>query len=534
MKRTFLTLLCAIGLMANAQTQADYRIIPLPDSIAPNPKGGAFTLTSGAVVSYPEGNDDLRRQAEMLCDGLSKATPLSLTTEAEGKKGAAISLNVGLNHVNPEAYTITVTSKGIVIRGASESGVFRATQTLRKAIGVTDSESVNMPCATISDSPRFPYRGAHLDCARHFFPVDFIKTYLDILALHGCNNFHWHLTDDQGWRFEVKSMPLLTEEGSIRKETEIGSYGGLINDEQEYGRGLYYTQEQCREIVAYAAERHINVIPEVEIPGHMVAALHIYPELGCTGGPYEVWTHWGVSPDILCAGNPETLVFLHKVLDELTDVFPSKLIHIGGDEAPRKRWRECPKCQAKMQELGLTNEAQLQTYINRDLEKFLATKGRTVIGWDEVLEGGLSDSVTVMNWHGPALGVEAARQGHDVILCPMEYCYLDYYQLRDRDDQPRSIGGYIPLSHVYSMEPVPAELTKEESRHIIGAQCNLWAEHIAFPQHMEYMILPRLSALSEVQWTNPRKKDYADFQERLPRLIRLYDKLGYKHCQGWE
>ncbi len=534
MKRINLILLCAISALASF-AQVDYNVIPLPLSIALSHKGEEFSLTTGAVVSFPADNPEMLRNAQMLCDYLRKSTGLSLTAEARSQgKGASVRLLTGLKNENPEAYTLTVDKKGVTIQGASESGVFRGIQTLRKAIGVAEGDTVRLPYVTITDEPRFSYRGVHIDCSRHFFPVDFLKTYIDILALHGCNNLHWHLTDDQGWRFEVKSMPLLTQEGSIRKETVIGSEVGGIFDGQEYGRGLYYTQEQCREIVQYAAERYINVIPEIDLPGHMVAALHVYPQLGCTGGPYEVWTQWGVAQDILCAGNPETLVFLKKVLGELTDVFPSKLIHIGGDEAPRTRWQQCPKCQAKMKELGLVNEAQLQTYINQELEAFLSEKGRTVIGWDEVLEGGLSENATVMSWHGADGAVAAASQRHNVIMTPTSYCYFDYYQLSNRDAQPRAIGGYVPISKVYSLEPVPSELPEDLRQYVLGAQCNLWAEHIFAPQQMEFMLLPRLSALCEVQWTQADRKDYEVFKSRLPRMMELYGRLGWKYCRWFE
>ncbi len=509
--------------------QVDYNVIPLPTSVALSEKQGLYELTDGAIVSYPSANEELARQASMLCDYLLQSTGLSLSAQPDQDKHASVSLAIKKGASGSEGYSLTVDKRGITIEGDSPAGVFHGLQTLRKAIGATAGEPVALPYVTIDDSPRFPYRGAHIDCCRHFFDVDFIKRYIDILALHGCNKLHWHLSDDQGWRFEVKALPELAQQASVRAQTVIGPNTGIY-DGQEYGRGMYYTQEQCREVVEYARQRYIDVIPEIELPGHMVAALHVYPWLGCRGEGYDVWTIWGVSKDILCAGNPETLTFLKTILGELTDVFPSRLIHIGGDEAPRIRWQECPKCQAKMKELGLNDEAGLQTYLNTELEAFLAERGRTIIGWDEILEGGASQEATIMNWHGAELAVEAAQGGRDVVMTPMEYCYFDYYQLRDSWRQPFGIGGYVPLSKVYSMEPVPEGLTEEQSRHILGAQCNLWAEYIAYPEHMEYMLLPRLSALSEVQWTQPQSKDYDGFMQRLPRLIKLYDRLGYKHC----
>ncbi|MCD7722315.1 MAG: beta-N-acetylhexosaminidase [Prevotellaceae bacterium] len=532
MRRNLLLLTLALPL-GNVWAQADYNVIPLPQSVALNEKGGSYHLTSGAVVSYPSSSEELKRSAEMLCGYLQESAGLSLTAEPDRRKDAAVTLSYPKGSpADGEAYTLTVSKKGVTIEG-SGAGVFHGIQTLRKAIGASNKDTVQLPFVTISDEPRFPYRGAHIDCCRHFFSEDFLKQYIDILALHGCNKLHWHLTDDQGWRFEVKALPELAEQGSIRRETVIGANLGIY-DGVEYGRGLYYTQEQCREVVEYARERYIDVIPEIELPGHMVAALHVYPSLGCRGEGYEVWTEWGVSKDILCAGNPKTLDFLKTILGELCDVFPSRLIHIGGDEAPRTRWKECPRCQEKMRELGLSDEAQLQTYLNGELEEFLAERGRTIIGWDEILEGGASEEATIMNWHGRELAVEAASKGRDVVMTPMEFCYFDYYQLRDRSRQPLGIGGYVPVSKVYTLEPVPEELSPEEARHILGAQCNLWAEYIAYPQQMEYMLLPRLSALSEVQWTQPELKDYDGFLRRLPRLIELYDRLGFKHCQSLE
>ena len=529
--RKLFSLVCAALLGMSAWAQVNYEVVPLPRSIELSPKGEVYTLSQGAVVTFAQGNDLLASNAGLLAEYLKADADFVVTPQAGVKKGAAITLAVGLKSDNPEAYTLTVDKKGITILGATEEGVFRGIQTLRKAIGVNGGETLAMPYVTIQDEPRFSYRGVHFDTARHFFPVDFLKTFIDILALHGCNQFHWHLTEDQGWRFEVKSMPELAERGSVRKKTVIGRNAGIY-DNQPYGG--YYTQDDCREIVAYAAKRFINIIPEIDLPGHMLGALHVYPELGCTGGPYDVWSDWGVSPDVLCAGNPKTIDFLKKVYDELTEVFPSKYIHIGGDESPRDRWKQCPKCQAKMKELGLKHEAELQTYINKEMDAHLQKKGRTLIGWDETLEGGLSENGIVMSWRGMNGGIAAARQHHRVIMTPTDYCYIDYYQLKNDFAQPHGIGGYVPVSKVYSMEPVPASLSEEEGTYIWGAQLNLWTEYVGYPEHAMYMLLPRLSAMSEVQWLPKDRKDYAAFQARLPRLLELYSKLGYKYCEKQE
>ncbi len=530
MKR-ILSFVCVVLMTAFAWAEVTYDVLPLPRSIELNPKGGEYVLTEGAVVTYPASNAQMASNAQLLAKYLKEDAGFGLKVQPDVKKGAAITLCLGLKNDCPDAYLLKVDKKGITIQGATEEGIFRGLMTLRKAIGTEGGEKILLPFVTIQDEPRFAYRGVHFDTARHFFSVDFIKEFLDIMALHGCNQFHWHLTEDQGWRFEVKSMPELAQKGSVRKQTVIGRNAGIY-DGQPYGG--YYTQQECREIVAYAAKLFINVIPEIDLPGHMLGALHVYPELGCTGGPYEVWPIWGVSEDVLCAGNPKTLEFLKQVYGELCDVFPSKLIHIGGDESPRVRWKNCPKCQAKMKELGLTREAELQTYINKEMDKFLTAKGRTIIGWDETLEGGLSENGIVMSWRGMKGGIAAARQHHRVIMTPTDYCYIDYYQLKDDWAQPHGIGGYLPVSKVYSMEPVPAELSKEEGKFIMGAQVNLWTEYVGYPDHAMYMLLPRLDAISEVQWMQPEQKDFEAFKVRLARMEKLYDKLNYKYCHKIE
>ena len=433
-----------------------------------------------------------------------------------------------------EAYTISITKKGIDISAPTTAGLYRAIQTLRKAMPLAkkDATQVLLPVGIVEDQPRFAYRGAMLDCARHYFKPDVIKRYIDVLALHGCNQLHWHLTEDQGWRFEVKALPDLAQKGSVREKTVIGHNTGVFDD-TPYGG--FYTQAECRELVNYARERYINIIPEIDLPGHMMAALHVYPNLGCTGGPYAVNPEWGVMREVLCAGNPET------VMGELCDVFPSKYIHIGGDECPKERWKQCPKCQAKAKALGLKDdgkhsiENQLQTWINHEMEAFLRERGRDMIGWDEVLEGGLTEGGIVMSWRGIKGGIEAAKQHHRVIMTPTTFCYIDYYQLKDHNRQPEAIGGYLPVSKVYSFEPlVPDDLSEEEQKYILGAQVNLWTEYVAYPQQVFYMLLPRLDAISEVQWCRPDQKDFDDFKARLPRMKQLYDRVGVNYCRNLE
>ncbi|MBR4131210.1 MAG: beta-N-acetylhexosaminidase [Bacteroidaceae bacterium] len=529
MKKCLSLLLCA-AFCLSAAAEVNYQVIPLPQQISLDKSGQFFTLSEGMKVGYPADNAQMKRNAEFA------AEYFGLTTTTE-KKSADITLAIGLKSSNPDDYAISVGKKGITIQGASESGVFYGIQTLRKSI-MNETGEIRLPYAWVCGSPRFGYRGTMLDCARHFFPVPFIKKFIDILALHGINRFHWHLTEDQGWRFEVKALPELAQKASMRPRTVIGKNlyvndpaVALYDDTPETG---YYTQEELREVVRYAAERYITIVPEIDLPGHMIAALSVYPELGCTGGPYKVWEKWGISDDVLCAGNPKTLEFLKTVYGELCDIFPSTLIHIGGDESPRTRWKTCPKCQAKMKELGLTKEAELQTYINKEMEAFLAQRGRKIIGWDETLEGGLSENAAVMSWRGYNGGKAAAKLHHQVVMTPTDNCYIDYYQLKNHDKQPLAIGGYLPLSKVYAMEPVPADLTPEEGKYIIGAQCNLWTEYVVSPDHAEFMLLPRLAAMSEVQWMQPDAKNYEQFLTRLEPLLKAYRKLGYKYCPTYE
>lgn len=517
---------------SKVETTADYRTIPVVREVTTAP-AGEFALTGGTKIIYPEGNVSMQRNASFLAGYLQKATGTEFRTEAGTEGKGNIMLQLGLPDENPEAYSIKVTPDGVTISGASEAGVFYGIQTLRKSIPVVANSTPVLPAVEINDSPRFGYRGVHFDISRHFFNVDEAKQYIDMMTLHNMNRLHWHLTDDQGWRIEIKKYPLLTDIGSKRKETVIGHNSGEY-DGKPYGG--FYTQDQIREVVEYAAERYITVIPEIDLPGHMQAALAAYPHLGCTGGPYEVWTQWGVSEDVLCAGNDSVLTFIDDVLTEIMELFPSEYIHIGGDECPKIRWENCPKCQARIKELGIksdekhSKEEYLQSYIINHAEQFLNRHGRRIIGWDEILEGGLAPGATVMSWRGEGGGIEAARQKHDVIMTPNTYLYLDYYQTKDVENEPLAIGGYVPVERVYSYEPVPSVLTTDERKHILGVQANHWSEYIPVFSHLQYMALPRWAALSEIQWSDPAKKDYADFLSRLPQMIRLYDAEGYNYA----
>ncbi len=522
----FLLLSCTSGTKV-----ANYQVIPMPQEIVDGQKG-AFTLSAHTKIFYPEGNEKMQRNAEFLSEFVKEKCGIDLAT-APGTKGKGILLQVVENADAPEGYQLTVSPEKIVICGGSEAGVFYGIQTLRKSLPVSKGEKVSLPAVQINDAPRFDYRGGMLDVARHYFNMDSLKRYIDLLALHHINRFHWHISEDQGWRIEIKSRPLLTEKGSIRAETVIGHNSGKY-DGKPYGG--FYTQEQAKEIVAYAAERYITVIPEIDMPGHMMGALHAYPELGCTGGPYEVWRQWGVSEDVLCAGNDATLKFIEDVLGEIVEIFPSEYIHVGGDECPKTRWKECPKCQARIKALGIKGdnkhsaEEYLQSFVIKHAENFLQSKGRRIIGWDEILEGGLAPNATVMSWRGEGGGIEAARQKHDVIMTPNTYLYFDYYQTKDIANEPIAIGGYLPLKHVYSYEPMPKALTPEEQKYIIGVQANLWTEYISTFRQAEYMLLPRMAALSEIQWSSADKKDYDNFLARLPQLTQLYDIKQYNYA----
>ncbi len=516
--------------------KADYEVIPLPQQITEK-SGSGFTLDETVKILFPEGNDAMARNAAFLSEYVAQMTGLQLQTEAAatvdaGAANGHIALTLGLDPEKPEAYRLTVGKEGVTIVGGSEAGVFYGIQTLRKALPVVPG-SVLLPAVEVNDWPRFGYRGAHLDVSRHFIGVDSVKRFIDMLALHNMNRFHWHLTDDQGWRIEIKSRPELTTVGSKRKATVIGHNSGRY-DSVPYGG--FYTQDQAREVVAYAAERHITVIPEIDLPGHMLAALTAYPELGCTGGPYEVWGQWGVAEDVLCAGNDATLKFIDEVLGEVVDLFPSEYIHVGGDECPKVRWKSCPKCQARIRALGIkgddkhTAEEYLQSFVINHAEKFLNARGRQMIGWDETLEGGLAPNATVMSWRGVEGGIEAARQKHQAIMTPTTYLYFDYYQSKETDKEPIAIGGYVPVEMVYNYEPVSPLLTPEEAEYIIGVQANLWTEYIPNFRQVEYMELPRMAALAEIQWSDPGRKNYNEFLARLPQLVRIYDLMGYNYA----
>ena len=513
---------------------ADFNIIPRPQQMNVS-NDAPFTLNAKTVISLGTNSQDMKRNANMLASYIEQATGIRPTV-GKGKSGAAIVLTIDKTIANAEGYKLDADAKQIRIAGASAAGVFYGIQTLRKSLPLVNGKAskVSIPAVHIADAPRFAYRGTHLDVSRHFVTADSVRQFIDMLALHNINRFHWHLTDDQGWRIEIKKYPLLTQIGSKRAQTVIGHNSGKYDGKPYSG---FYTQKQIRDIVKYAADRYITIVPEIDLPGHMQAALAAYPDMGCTGGPYEVWQKWGVSDNVLCAGNDKTLTFIDNVLKEITQLFPSKYIHVGGDECPKTQWQKCPKCQARIKALNLeakdghSAEERLQSYIITHASNYLKSLGRNTIGWDEILEGGLAEGATVMSWRGESGGIAAAKQHHDVVMTPNSYLYFDYYQSLDKANEPIAIGGYLPLETVYSYEPMPKELTADEARHIIGVQANIWTEYMPTFKQMQYMALPRLAALSEVQWSQPALKDYTSFTNRLTEFTHMYDHLGYNYAK---
>lgn len=513
---------------------ADFNIIPRPQQVNVS-NDSPFTLNAKTVISLGTNSQDMKRNANMLVSYIEQATGIRPAI-GKSKNGAAIILTIDKTIANAEGYKLDTDAKQIRIAGASAAGVFYGIQTLRKSLPLVNGKAskVSIPAVHIADAPRFAYRGTHLDVSRHFVTADSVRQFIDMLALHNINRFHWHLTDDQGWRIEIKKYPLLTQIGSKRAQTVIGHNSGKYDGKPYSG---FYTQKQIRDIVKYAADRYITIVPEIDLPGHMQAALAAYPDMGCTGGPYEVWQKWGVSDNVLCAGNDKTLTFIDNVLKEITQLFPSKYIHVGGDECPKTQWQKCPKCQARIKVLNLeakdghSAEERLQSYIITHASNYLKSLGRNTIGWDEILEGGLAEGATVMSWRGESGGIAAAKQHHDVVMTPNSYLYFDYYQSLDKANEPLAIGGYLPLETVYSYEPMPKELTADEARHIIGVQANIWTEYMPTFKQMQYMALPRLAALSEVQWSQPALKDYTSFTNRLTEFTHLYDRLGYNYAK---
>lgn len=536
--RVLLAVLAGAALVGGCAPRAaydlqTYPVIPQPRSLKPAAGWFALDTTTVIWVAAPPG-DSLQAVAERWASELRALNGLPLPVTTGGTRPAAAEHTIeirfdGGGEVGPEGYRLRVSPAGVLLSGGGRAGVFYGLQTLRQLLPpdpLPGEADWRIPAVRITDSPRFRYRGMHLDVSRHFFPTSFIKRYIDLLARYKLNVFHWHLTDDQGWRLQILKHPRLTEVGAYRKETILGkNFDPYVGDSVPYGG--FYTQDEVRDIVAYARQRFVTIVPEIEMPGHSLAALAAYPDLACTSGPFEVATRWGVFPDIYCPSE-HTFSFLEDVLSEVMDLFPGPYIHVGGDEAPKVRWQESDTAQAVMRREGLKDEDELQSYFIRRIERFLNAHGRRLIGWDEILEGGLAPEATVMSWRGMDGGIEAARQGHDVIMTPTSHMYFDFYQ-GDPDQEPLAIGGYTPLKKVYDFEPVPPDLTPTEAQHILGAQANVWTEYMATPEHVEYMVLPRMLALSEVVWSPRQKRNWDGFVQRLPWHLRFLEGLGYHY-----
>ena len=519
-----------------AGTQNHYDVIPYPETLVP--QAGRFDV-SKALFACDEAMDDA-----------SKAYVVEFAAQLEQASGVKTGVFKNVNNTNfmfkvdeslpAEGYTLDIGRKEVTVKAASLRGFVYAVQTVKQLLPgeIYGTETVvdadwSLPCVHIEDSPRFGYRGLEIDVARHFFDVAQMKKIINVMSVHKLNTLHWHLTDDQGWRIEIKKYPRLTEYGSIRKQTMIrkewDNYDGV-----PYGG--FYTQDEIRDVVAYAAARGVEIIPEIDLPGHMQAALACYPEMGCTGGPYEVRQQWGISDDVLCPGKEQTFKFIEDVLTEVMELFPSEYIHIGGDECPKVKWESCPHCQARIKALGLKGDGEhsaehyLQSYVTARVEKFINAHGRKIIGWDEILEGELAPNATVMSWRGSEGGIKASAMGHDVLMTPNTHFYFDYYQSQDIKNEPFGIGGYVPIEKVYSYEPFTDEMTDNARSHIKGVQANVWSEYIHTPEHQEYMILPRMAALSEVQWCRPEAKSWERFIASLPHIIDIYAVLGCNYA----
>lgn len=528
--RIMLAAICGLVMLSScAKNEGTLPIVPYPQHVE---MGSGHFNALGAEVETEGLTDMEEKVVEAFGDLLEAAS-----ADADGCGKIIFRRDASLDK---EAFRIRIGRCRINVYSSTHSGTVFAIATLKQLMpagiysGTPDKAADwSIPCVEINDSPRFGHRGVLLDCSRHFFEIDEVKKILDVMAMYKLNRFHWHLTDDHGWRVEIKKYPLLTEVGGWRNGTMIG-WDAKSNDGIRYGG--FYTQEQLRDVVAYAAERGIEIVPEIDLPAHLVSALTAYPHLGCTGGPYQLMTVWDIAKDVLCVGKESSFEFLEDVFTEICDIFPYEYIHIGGDECPKLRWENCPACQAKIKELGLkdsdkwTAEHYLQNYVTARVQKMLAEKGRKVIGWDEILEGDLEPGATIMSWRGVEGGIEAAKNGFDAIMTPCGYCYLDYCQSDKPEEEPISIGHYVPVEKCYAYEPLDG-IPEEAQSHILGLQGNVWTEFIATPDHVQYMLLPRILALSEVMWSSPEDKDYERFKaDVIAHQLPVLESLGYRCC----
>lgn len=514
--KTRIIFLLLYAFFISLSAQSTNSIVPKPVSV--EAQKGNFVISSQTKI-WTEQNEELQTLGDLIASAINsrlntKVYATSKKTKETPKSLIQLKIENGMRP--SEAYKISMTPNVIILSAGTGNGLFYAIQSFIQLLPNEKSgKTISLKCLNIKDEPRFAWRGMHLDVCRHFYPVEFVKKYIDVLAMYKLNTFHWHLTEDQGWRIEIKKYPKLTQFGSIRKET--------MGDGKPHGG--FYTQEQIKDVVEYARKKYITVVPEIEMPGHALAALASYPEYSCTGGPFEVGTVWGVIDDVFCAGNDNTFEFLQNILTEVMELFPSQIIHIGGDECPKTRWKACEKCQARIKALGLKDEHELQSYFIQRIEKFVNSKGRKIIGWDEILEGGLAPNAAVMSWRGIDGGIAAAKAKHYAVMSPGTHCYFDHYQAKS--GEPKAIGGFTNLEKVYSYEPIPDALNEEEGKYILGAQANMWTEYINTTSHVEYMLLPRMLALSEVVWSPKSSRDLQNFLERMKFHYSFLKKHNY-------
>jgi len=511
-------------------------LVPQPSSVVE--RDGCFKLSAATAFSVSE---ELKKIANSFLWQINKSTGFQYSVKNGTQGDVQFLLDESLDGLGDEGYQLEVTPKSVVLKAFSPAGIFYGTRTLLQLLPVDilrDAEvsdvAWEIPCVSITDQPRFGWRGMMLDCCRHFMPKEFVKKFIDLLAFYKMNRFHWHLTEDQGWRIEIKKYPKLTEIGSYRSETVVDktwlTENPVYDGKPEWG---FYTQEDVKEIVAYASERFVTVVPEIEMPGHCQAALAAYPELGNSGKKLSVLPQWGINEDVFNVED-STIEFLKNVLSEVIGLFPSEFIHIGGDECPKDQWRVSETAQAKMKKLSLQNEDELQSWFIRQMDQYLTEKGRRLVGWDEILEGGLAANATVMSWRGEEGGVAAAKAGHDVVMAPHQYVYFDHNQHQVQVDSEVRIGGLITLKDVYAYEPIPAGMSEEEAQHVLGAQGQIWTEYMKNGKEVEWMAFPRMLALSEVLWSPKDKKDYPEFSERYPHLLKQLDLMDVNYYRLFE
>jgi hexosaminidase len=539
----FLIMLAMISCKEENKTLLPVNIIPAPLSMVE--EGGFYQINAETKILAEAGNAEIKNVADYFADQFKRASGIVLQSDefkdGESGKGIIFKLLKTADSLGKEGYLLTVDKKKIILSAVTADGLFRGVQTIFQLLppeiySETVKENIqwNVPGVKIYDKPRYAWRGMHLDVSRHFFPKEFVKRYIDLIAMHKMNVFHWHLTDDNGWRIQIDKYPKLTEISAWHVDREHQPWDQV--DKPKPGEkatiGGFYTKDEVREIVAYAAQRHITVLPEIEMPGHSSEVLAAYPELSCKGGTFyvEPGTYWP-NLDILCAGNDQTFEFIEGVLDEVVELFPGPYIHIGGDEADKTRWIACKKCQSRIKTGNMKDEAELQSWFITRVEKYLNDKGKRMIGWDEILEGGLAPEATVMSWRGFEGGIEAARMGHDVVMSPGTHCYFDHYQANP-DFEPRAIGGFTTLKKVYSFDPTPTELTAEEAKHVLGGQANLWSEFISTPKHAEYMSSSRMTALAEALWSPKENLNWDSFRQRINEQFKRYDVMGVNYSKG--